>query len=191
MKNSIEIVGITRKPMMYHTDTYGDVTITSYYAMRANGKRVVRGTLADGRECMVALDGRRALEEMIKQSNVDYEAAFLARVPGIDELLTAINDAQDYREAFEGMMEDEGNDGVRPPARPTISVDEARKLYPVAAAYLTILRMSESDPSSQIGYTRRRAGKKAIERIEAGEDIITICNEMMAAIEAEPVTDNS
>jgi hypothetical protein len=77
------------------------------------------------------------------------------------------------------MMSDENNDGVRPPEHPKMSVEEAKRQYPIAAAYLTILKYSQADPSSKTGFEQRIKGEEAIEKLENGADVEKTRDEMI------------
>jgi len=57
-------------------------------------------------------------------------------VPGLASLRAARADEARYREEFERMMEDEGNDGVNPPTKPAVSSSDLAAQYPRAALYL-------------------------------------------------------
>lgn len=57
-------------------------------------------------------------------------------IPGLSELLEAINAEDNYQYLFNKMMDDEYNDGVNPPSMPKTSSDELRKQYPRAALYV-------------------------------------------------------
>lgn len=57
-------------------------------------------------------------------------------VPGLNELIAAHNAEEKYADDFNAMMDDENNDGVNPPTRPTVKSSELAKQYPIAAAYL-------------------------------------------------------
>ena len=107
---------------------------------------------------------------------------FARNVPGLDDLRKAQdeahNDRSRYADEFERMMEDEGNDGARPP-RP---IDESAKdrvarlaaEYPRAAAYL------RAKDYTLAGNDRKyAAGKKAMEIIATG-GTIEEANDVMA-----------
>lgn len=95
--------------------------------------------------------------------------------PGIDELRAAIADTERYHEQFERMMEDENNDGARPPKPIRGDVDSLRTKYPAAAAYLKAESWSYADH-----YAKSAAGRKAMERIEAGVDHAQVIVDMEA-----------
>ncbi len=89
-----------------------------------------------------------------------------AAIPGLAELRAARNAEARYREATERMMEDEGNDGARPPRRPTTDPDEIAKQYPRAACYLRAesYEYATNDRKSA-------AGRKATRLLESGGSI--------------------
>lgn len=103
------------------------------------------------------------------------EAKLLAAVPGLNELRAACEDVARYHEQFERMMEDEGNDGARPPKPIKGDVDALRAQYPVAAAYLKAESWSYAEH-----YAKSGAGKKAMERIANGEDHVAAVADMEA-----------
>ena len=116
--------------------------------------------------------------EVANISKIRYEAKqakIEANVPGLAALTAAINDEYRYHEEFERMMEDENNDGARPPRKPAISSDDLRPQYPVAAAYLKAESWKYADH-----YAKSAAGQKAMERIASGEDYTQALNDMEA-----------
>lgn len=92
-------------------------------------------------------------------------AAKIAAIDGLDELRQAIYDAEKYSEEFTKMMDDEYNDGVKPPKKPKTDVDAVRKAHPQAAAYIKAENWSMASH-----YAKIAAGARALERITNGED---------------------
>lgn len=103
------------------------------------------------------------------------EAKLLFAVPGLNELRAAYADVNRYHEQFERMMEDEGNDGARPPKPISGDVDALRAQYPAAAAYLKAESWSYADH-----YAKATAGKKAMERIVNGDPHVAVVTDMEA-----------
>lgn len=97
-------------------------------------------------------------------------------IEGLNEIQTAIADWERYDSEFAKMMDDERNDGARPPKRPTSNVVELLEKYPRADAYLTAEEFSLADH-----YVKSNAGKKALEKIINGEDYVAA----IAAMEKE------
>jgi hypothetical protein len=77
-----------------------------------------------------------AYQEEIGSRIAAEDAAERAAIPGVAELRAAKEDEERYRREFAQMMEDEQNDGVRPPRCAKVSVAEVAKRYPRAAVYL-------------------------------------------------------
>ena len=88
-------------------------------------------------------------------------------IEGLNEIQTAIVDWERYDNEFQKMMDDEHNDGARPPKRPTSNVGELLEKYPRAAAYLTAKEFSHADH-----YVKVCAGETALEKIINGEDYV-------------------
>jgi len=102
----------------------------------------------------------------------EAEAKLKANVPGLDELRAAYEQAEQEYEAFARMMDDEQNDGARPP-KPAANPAELAAKYPVAAAYLKAEAWSMASH-----YAKAAAGRKAMERIANGEDHRTVLTGM-------------
>lgn len=111
--------------------------------------------------------------DLLAERIAAYKANLAARVPGLEIIRTARAEHADYHEALERMMEDEGNDGARPPRKPTADLAALATEYPVAAAYLKAEGYSLASH-----YAKASAGRRAMERIEAGEDAAVVIAEM-------------
>ena len=103
---------------------------------------------------VLAAEAQRQLDEI--------ETTKRAAIVGLDELETAIAAQNAYDEALSDAIYS-GNGGL--PARPDADVAALKRQYPIAAAYLHARAASQS-----AHYVYRAAGRKAMERIEAGED---------------------
>lgn len=174
MKNYIEMRGIQKPVVTWMVDGV-ECRCIDFYPVKFKGIWVVEiePTMINGKKAQyVNIETRPELAAKLREAEAEYERRFLARYPGIDELLSARNASETYHESFQRMMEDEMNDGINPPDQPALSAAEAAKKYPIAAAYLSLLRLADSDPGSQIGYERRKAGKAAFDKILAGADVI-------------------
>lgn len=86
-------------------------------------------------------------------------------IPGLQAIRDAADEWEAYRMAFNAMMEDEDNDGARPPKLPTSDVKALMQAYPVAAAYLKAEAYSHAANAAKAA-----AGRKAVEAIINGED---------------------
>lgn len=125
---------------------------------------VLRGLLA-GKDMRVVLDEatseqlRHAWKELEQQGQLELDR----RIPGLSLLKAAHQARASYQEAFERMMEDEGNDGARPPKAPEQDVEQLAQQYPVAACYL--MATSYENASN---YYKASAGRRARELLQAG-----------------------
>lgn len=184
--------GIKRTPLTVEFGCFGTCTIADWRPTKMQGRRVIStDKIIDGKTLYVDLDKHPEIETLLAQANEQYEQEFMARYPGIYELVAAIDDEDNYHEAFERMMEDEHNDGAKPPKQPALSTERAAEMYPIASAYLTICNYTDADPSSQVGYDKRSAGTWAIEQLEAGRDVIQVRDEMMARYQAAREADTT
>ena len=106
----------------------------------------------------------------------DAAARLAANVPGLQALRDALSRREMYHEAFERMMDDEFNDGARPPKKPADDIDALNAQYPAAVAYL---KAESWECASH--YAKSSAGSKAKQAIADGADY----NEALAQMEAE------
>lgn len=137
----------------------------AHLGMNPGGVEVVAADEWDARCRVAAIDARAARD-------ADIEAA----IPGALEILALANqvasDREDDHEAFARMMEDEQDDGARPPRRRS-DPERARRLAellaanPRAALYLRAVRQAEgahwADNSGAGG-----GGKAAMQLLESG-----------------------
>lgn len=93
------------------------------------------------------------------------QAAKIAAIDGLRELQAAIEAVRKYNGNFRKMMEDEYNDGIFPPEKPSVNLDDLRARYPRAAAYLRAESWTFASNSA-----KNSAGRKALNRIIEGED---------------------
>lgn len=115
---------------------------------------------------LLAKEAAQAQEKAEHQAKIDA-------IEGLEEIRAAEIALEKYHAAFERMMEDESNDGVNPPAKPRVDIAALIAKYPRAAAY----RKAESWTYSG-HYAKSAAGQRAMERIENGEDHVTVLAEM-------------
>lgn len=125
-----------------------------------------------GPEIVVKTPGRPDLIAAVADQRAAKAAAFEAAIPGITEILPLSrkvgNDRARYTEQFNRMMEDEGNDGARPPkltdeAREKL-LEEKLEANPRAAQYLRALSFEDAS-----NYMKAAAGAKAKAMLLAGE----------------------
>jgi hypothetical protein len=127
---------------------------------------------------MVRYDDKPELAAKIEQWKAEwatYKAAkaaeFAANVPGLEELRkaqdAAYNEEHRYSAEFERMMDDEYNDGVRPPEALNESLREKAirlaEMYPRAAMYLRAKDYTLSSNHHKYG-----AGERAMNLIAEG-----------------------
>lgn len=140
---------------------------------------IQQGTFAYKGPCLMMFEGKRInyLESKIggKQVRVGIsvetgnkisaeqyraeQAALEAAVPGITLLEAAHYSEAAYLDAFNRMMEDEHNDGVRPPKAPAHNTDELSKQYPRAALYI------KADAYSAASHDQKSAAGNKAKRI--------------------------
>lgn len=88
----------------------------------------------------------------------------IQNIPGLEELSNAEQEHESYHYKFGKMMDDEFNDGARPPKGPKSNLKALRGKYPIAALYLDAERQSLAAHDEKAA-----AGKKAMKMLEAGE----------------------
>jgi hypothetical protein len=188
MKNYIEKKGLKNEDVLYTTPKGAKLKILSSWKEKVEVEVLIPipGGSPKGAKGNMLLSTLPGLAEQITAMAEKREADFVAKYPGIDELLDIIRLHREADEALEKMMET--GDSILRDNRPEISIDEAMEKYPVAAAYLHIYNLSEADPSSQIGFVRRSAADKAFANIADGADVILTANELDTVID---VTSNT
>ncbi len=144
-----------------------DRLAAAYAHMGDNGTGLV---VMPAAEWDAAEDRRRA----------ERAARLAALFPGLDQIRAARAAEDDYRESFARMMEDEYNDGVNPPKHPAASSADLCRQYPAAAAYLHAEATSYASH-----YGKSAAGRRALERLEAGEPYEQVIAEMDSEWSAE------
>ncbi len=135
------------------------------------------GLTSDGRRVYVGGQGRMLLPTTIctqidelslaaqaeAESSTTLYKSQLASIDGLAELRAALNDHYRYAAQFEQMMEDEYNDGIRPPRPAAGNLDELRLRYPRAAAYIVAEMWAAASHD-----VKASAGTKALQQILAG-----------------------
>jgi len=124
----------------------------------------------DGKQVIITLDANNAgiINGAYKQAEIDreqtHQAMIAKKFPGIAEIQKAIDAREDYFDAREVAMEDEGNDGVKFPKAPSVSVEAVSNQYPLAALYLKAKAQSKAS-----NIDKAIAGKKAVEMLEQSD----------------------
>lgn len=160
-----------------------EVSAAAIEALRKAGKdpatrREFAGRPASVLPTEIALD----IDELSRKAKkiVDdadaLHAQQLAGIDGLSELQGAINAWMQYGAGLEAMMDDEYNDGARPPRKPTASITALRATYPRAAAYVDAQTFADADH-----YAKAAAGRTAMQAILAGEDYTAAMAAMQAS----------
>ena len=122
-----------------------------------------------------------SIREELKAQKAANEAQIQARlakidaIEGLKELQRYEDEWANYQDAFGQMMDDENNDGARPPKCPQHTVMELAARYPRAAAYLTAQHWYGA-----AHHVKSSAGSKARGRIINGEDYKQVIADMKA-----------
>lgn len=110
----------------------------------------------------------KAREKAERQTKIDV-------IEGLRELTDAYLDLKRYRDEFNAMMDDEYNDGARPPKKPEANIKELRERYPRADA---CIKAQDWEHASH--FMKAAAGRKAMQRIIDGEDYAQAIADMEA-----------
>lgn len=108
-------------------------------------------------------------EKRVAEARANCEARIKAeeeKFPGITLLREAYEQECEYREAFNRMMDDEYNDGVRSPKAPTLNYDKLAEEYPRAALYL-----KAEGYTFAANYAKVSAGEKAMQMLKCGHSL--------------------
>lgn len=81
-------------------------------------------------------NARQEFQNYKKETAEKERQHLLENVPGLIILQSAVDQWNYYFEVFNRAMEDEYNDGVSMPIKPTSDIDQLKKEYPRAAAYV-------------------------------------------------------
>lgn len=129
------------------------------YVMQFEGNRInYLESKIDGKQVRVAISVEIGNKIGSEQARAE-QAALEAAIPGITLLEAAHYSETAYMEAFNRMMEDEHNDGVRPPKAPAHNTDELSKQYPRAALYI------KADAYSAASHDQKSAAGDKAKRI--------------------------
>ena len=119
-------------------------------------------------------------QAFLKMAKEKEEEWLEKTIPGLRKLEAAREDVNRYFEQFSEMMEDENNDGVRPPKPIDINlVKVLEEKYPIATAYLK----AESYEYSS-WYVKSGAGRTAKEKLLNEENYIIVMADMEKEVEA-------
>ena len=111
-------------------------------------------------EIVTLLTAKKAAADLASETR----EAKIAAIPGLDALRSALDAKEGYRHALTTAMEDEENDGVRLPARPTSDPAALAAQYPLAALWLRT-----EDCLCSSNYRKFAAGQTAQTLILGGE----------------------
>ncbi len=108
----------------------------------------------------------KARDAYVADRRAKKENQLVTHVPGLAELRKAYDAEENYREAFNRMMENEQNDGVNPPKPVAVKSSDVAGKYPRAALYLKAEAYSWASH-----YAKAAAGEKAMALIQEGGDL--------------------
>lgn len=114
----------------------------------------------------------KAIYERIEKAAAE-KAKFEASI-GLDKLRDAIRKCEEQKEAYDRAFEQ--GDGIYPEYPDYKKIEELKKLYPVASAYLTAESWSYSSH-----HIKAMAGRKAVEEIRTGKDHTKAIADMKAS----------
>lgn len=144
---TVDAVGISSQPIQgWGVDYHEGKHITT---LQVTGSKII--------VAYEYCDDLRNARKEIKRARLE------AAVPGVHLLQEAIESLGNYHSSYQSMMEDEYNDGVNPPKKPTESLEDLKRKYPRAALYLKADSYSEASH-----YAKSGAGNKAKKLLEDG-----------------------
>lgn len=108
---------------------------------------------------------------MFYQAEAARQAKLENLFPGLSQLQNAAEDEERYADQFARMMDDEGNDGARPPKPIKVRYADLAQKFPQAASYLEAQRLATG---SHWASGRGPVYDRAVARMEAGEDTATV-----------------
>ncbi len=121
-------------------------------------------------KCVLPLAAIAAIDSL-RDAVAAEKAAILAKhCPGMEVLRAAYAEHARYRQEFSAMMDDEYNDGVRPPKPATSDLAALRAQYPAAALY--IAACDQADCSAH--WAKAKAGGEAKAMLLAGADLAAV-----------------
>ncbi|WP_220457319.1 hypothetical protein [Neisseria shayeganii] len=183
MADKIDCAGIQYRYQRYWTKTAAELTKAGLKmpdgGKLPEGKYLYLVVKKDGKDGAVIVNpeyladfenkyaqAREAKMEKIRQETKAREEELERKIPGLSILRNAYYDINAYHDAFNRMMEDEQNDGVRPPKAPQADIEALEQQYPVAKVYL-----KACDYSDASNYQKAGAGRQAKILLESGGSI--------------------
>jgi len=170
MKNYVSMEGIRKKEILYTTEKGAMMKILGTpWQGQVEAEVITPSEGGSPKGKIGKIQATREIEKLVIDEKNRQEKELLMRCPGIDELLSSIHrDSNHYDDFSIIILQAMEREGVLPAKPDGITPEEAKKLYPEAAAYLQLLKLSESDSASKIGHIRRTAGKSGLEKMRAG-----------------------
>ncbi|MCL1993474.1 MAG: hypothetical protein FWG66_11075 [Spirochaetes bacterium] len=133
-----------------------------------------------GGEFSIVTVPREIAEEAARQTEKIQAAADPEKhIEGYKEIKAAYADAARYRREYRRVEDD---DVVRLPKPVAAKPEDVEKKYPRAAAYIKMEEWADSNPATDTGFAKRQAGKKAVKRLIAGDDMDEVLAEAQAAL---------
>lgn len=165
MRNYIDKKGIKKEEIIYTTPKGSKIKITNAGMDRANAEVIEAspGCSPTGAKGVITISDMPGLDELVLETKKTEEDAFTSKYPHMDTLLDIINGHLNADDDFEKMMES-GSSKIKA-GRPKTTIADARTKYANENAYLAILKLSDSNPASKIGFIRRQAGAAAIKSL--------------------------
>lgn len=156
--------------------TAKDLANLAKAGIAAEGRRVFvsgQGRIILPAEIASDIDALSTAQKTATESADTLYKSQLASIDGLTELQSALAEQERYAAQFEQMMEDEQNDGIRPPRPAAGNFDELRARYPRAAAYVFADSWAGAEHD-----VKASAGSKAKKQILEGNDHSQAIHEM-------------
>lgn len=162
-KNTVFVIDLANSTLTAKTAGIVNQPIVSYTTVSYDGDNVYCPVIErNGQKQPIVV--RSGDDDLLYKAKKQYEADKSEQaVPGLAELESAIFAAERYADQFAAMMDDEMNDGVRPPAQPGCDIDALKAQYPRAAVYITADSYCNASH-----YAKASAGRKAKELLLSG-----------------------
>ena len=122
----------------------------------------------NGKPADIWLDDKNieVIEKHKNEKRKEEEEKLLNAIPGLRILESAYQNQEKYFNEFSAAMEDEYNDGISMPSKPTEDIDELVAKYPKASVYLEAKGYENSS-----NFRKASAGREAKELLENGGTI--------------------
>jgi len=143
----------------------GDIALAEFVYSGYRPDGVIYGKMADGRPVEAALDSEnsKTFLGIIAMAATIREDVLESAIPGLRSLREALNAEEEYREAINQMMDDESNDGVSPPTKPSSDSSALATASPRAALYLKAENYYYASNDRKVS-----AGRKAMQILTEG-----------------------